>query len=174
MDSMKEISGTIFRILVIAFVWMLFTSSAVHAQASQDANGAADSKQDCDFRRGGHGEHGLFGDRLLHRITEELDLSAAQKAKVEEILTEEKGNLEPLMGELRANRTKLFELSKSGQFNEAAVRAIADGQSTILSDLIVAKERIKSRVYAILTPEQKTKADEIMERMENRMGRFAH
>lgn len=173
METMKEISGATFRILVIAFAWMLFTSSAVHAQAAQNASGAQGPKEDCDFRHGEHGGYGALGDRLLHRMTEELNLTEAQKAQVRQIIAEEKGNIEPLMEQLRGNRTKLFELSKSGQFDEAAVRAIAGGQASLFTDLIVEKERVKTKVYAILTPEQKTKADAMIERMENRMGHFA-
>ena len=46
--------------------------------------------------------------------------------------------------------------------------AIAKGQADILTELTVAKERMESRIYALLTPEQRAKAEEIRESWKTR------
>jgi len=50
-----------------------------------------------------------------------------------------------------------------GQFDEAKVRTIAKGQTDIRTEMIVTKERMKSRMYAVLTPEQQAKAEKLRE-----------
>ena len=71
--------------------------------------------------------------------------------------------MKPLVQQLKAGRDQLDALRKSGPFDEAKVRSIAKGQADTLIELIVAKERMKSRIYAVLTPEQRTKAEELRE-----------
>jgi len=75
--------------------------------------------------------------------------------------------MKPLFEQLKAGRDKLRALPK-GQFDEAKVRAIAKGQSDTFADIIVAKERMKSRMYAVLTPEQRTKAEQMREKWQSR------
>ncbi|MGO9373684.1 MAG: Spy/CpxP family protein refolding chaperone, partial [Syntrophobacteraceae bacterium] len=63
----------------------------------------------------------------------------------------------------KAGREQLNALIKSGPFDEAKVRSIAKGQADILANMIVARERIKSQIYAVLTPEQRAKAEKLRE-----------
>jgi Spy/CpxP family protein refolding chaperone len=71
--------------------------------------------------------------------------------------------MKPLVLKLKAGREQLCALPK-GQFDEAKVRAIAKGQADIITELIVDKERMKSRIYAVLTPEQRTKVEQMREK----------
>ena len=62
-----------------------------------------------------------------------------------------------------------------GQFNEEQIRALAANQAQTITELLVVKERVKAKVYAVLTPEQRTKVDAMLERFESRFGgRFAN
>ncbi len=65
---------------------------------------------------------------------------------------------------------KLHALPK-GQFDETKVRAIAKGQADTIADMIVAKERMKSRLFAVLTPEQRTKVEQMCEKWKARHGK---
>jgi protein CpxP len=62
---------------------------------------------------------------------------------------------------MKANRQKLQTLSESGTFDEAQVQAIAARQGTLSAQMIVEKEKVKSQIFNLLTPEQKTKAAEM-------------
>jgi len=66
--------------------------------------------------------------------------------------------MKPLFQQLKTGRDQLNALRKSEPFDEAKVRSIARGQAEIPADMIVAKEHMKSKIYAVLTPEQRARA----------------
>jgi Spy/CpxP family protein refolding chaperone len=88
-------------------------------------------------------------------------------------------SVKPIREQMKANRQKLQTLSESGTFDEAQVQAIASQQGTLSAQMIVEKEKVKSQIFNLLTPEQKTKAAEMkaqfqqkrQERMQKRMER---
>lgn len=96
-----------------------------------------------------------------HHLWKKLNLTDDQKKEMFSIRLEERAKMKPFIQKLKAGRDQLRELPK-GQFDEAKVRAIAKGQADTLTELIVAKERMKSRIYAVLTPEQRAKAQELI------------
>jgi Spy/CpxP family protein refolding chaperone len=159
---------TVFAVIFVAAVWMtgswlFFNTLAVGAQgsgtpAAADVEKAAPkdetaAKEHCGKWKG-HGRHGFF---------KELNLTDAQKQQIKAIRAEESPKMKPLGQQLKAGRDQLNALMKSGPFDEAKVRSIAKGQADTLTELIVAKERMKSRIYAVLTPEQRAKAEQIRE-----------
>ncbi len=108
-----------------------------------------------------------FTERIAARIARRLDLTDAQQAKVKSILEAERQNVSPLFAQAAKNRQQLHEATANGKFDEAQVRTIAAQQGQTMTELIVARERVKSKIYNdVLTPEQRTKADELMQRME--------
>ncbi len=114
-----------------------------------------------------------FADRIVARITKQLDLTDAQQAKVKSILAAERQNVAPLFAQAVKNRQQLREATANGKFDEAQVRSLAAQQAQTMTELIVARERVKAKIYnEVLTPEQKTKADQLMQRMERMGGHF--
>ncbi len=108
-----------------------------------------------------------FTARIAARIARRLDLTYTQQAKVKSILEAERQNVAPLFAQAAKNRQQLHEATANGKFDEAQVRTIAAQQGQTMTELIVARERVKSKIYNdVLTPEQRTKADELMQRME--------
>ncbi len=108
-----------------------------------------------------------FAERIVARIARRLDLTDTQQAKVKSILEAERQNVAPLFAQAAKNRQQLHEATANGKFDEAQVRTIAAQQGQTMTELIVARERVKSKIYNdVLTPEQRTKADELMQRME--------
>jgi Spy/CpxP family protein refolding chaperone len=83
------------------------------------------------------------------------------------IRLEERAKMKPLVQKLKAGRDQLRALPK-GQFDEAKVRVIAKEQANIITDLIVEKQRMKSRFYAVLTPEQRAKFEQMREKWKSR------
>lgn len=123
----------------------------------------------------GDGWHGRGGrpsiERIVDRIGNRLDLTAEQKTQVNSIIAAERTNVEPLFAQLRTNWQQMRAATAGGQFNDEQVRALAANQAQTITELLVAKERVKAKVYAVLTPEQRTKADAMLERFESRFER---
>jgi protein CpxP len=100
--------------------------------------------------------------RMLQRMTEQLNLTEAQQAQIKTILQTQKSKIQPLRQQLRQNR--LAQTSAvTGTFDEAQVRSFAAKQAQIMTDLTVEKERTKSQIYSVLTPDQRQKAQALMQ-----------
>jgi Spy/CpxP family protein refolding chaperone len=122
--------------------------------------------------RGGHRDH---SGRMLQRLTQELNLTDAQQAQIKTIVQTEKAKVQPLRQQLRQNRLAQAQTGgTAGTFDEAQVRAFAAKQAQLMSDLTVERERTKSQIYAVLTPEQRTKAQALLQqRREHRMHKHS-
>jgi len=111
---------------------------------------------------GGPGMHGR-GEMMALRA---LDLTNDQKAKVKEIMEANKSAIQPIREQMKANHQKLADLK--GSFDEAAITEIAKSQGDLTGQMIVARQRVKSQIFAILTDDQKAKAEQIHEGMMRR------
>jgi Spy/CpxP family protein refolding chaperone len=129
---------------------------------------------------GHHGHMGMgdgFGpspEHILAFMTDALDLTDAQQTQAKAILDKEKPNFEALMKQMGDAHKQMRTLEESPTFDEAAVRSLASQQAQAITELIVAKARTKSEMFAILTPEQKAKATTIMNRHEQHMMEHMH
>jgi Spy/CpxP family protein refolding chaperone len=157
-------------VALVAAVWMtgssfFFNSIAVGAEGSGAP--AVAEKGHWGHHRGGHcGHH--------HHFWKKLNLTDDQKKEMFAIRLDERAKMKPLFQKLKEGRHQIRDLVKSGKFDEAKVRAFAKGQSDIISDIIVEKVRMKSRMYAVLTPEQRTKAEQLHEQWNARMKEHEH
>ncbi len=106
--------------------------------------------------RGGFG-HGFFFDG----IAKELGLSDEQKTQAKQVLEDSKSRIEPLKEAMKAGHESAKDLGKDGTFDEKAVNASATQQAETMKQIIIEKERTKAALFAILTPEQRTKASEL-------------
>ncbi|HEX2327743.1 MAG TPA: Spy/CpxP family protein refolding chaperone [Candidatus Angelobacter sp.] len=111
----------------------------------------------------GYGHHGW----MLKKMTKELNLTEPQQAQVKNILQAEHGKMQPLMQQMRDNEKARNE-AVTENFNEADARAYANKQAQLNADLIVEKERVKSQIYAVLTPEQRQKAMQLLAQREQK------
>lgn len=111
----------------------------------------------------GFGRHG----RMLQRMTRELNLTEAQQAQIKTIMQAQRGKIQPLMQQLHQNE-QAQNASVTGTFDEARARDFAAGQAQIMTGVIVEKQRTKSQIYAVLTPEQRQEALELMQQREQR------
>src|SRR5215831_4202002 len=109
---------------------------------------------------------------MLKRMTKQLNLTDAQQTQIKGIMAGEKTKIQPLMQQLRQNE-QAEQASINGTFDENQARAFAGKQAQLTADLIVEKERMRSQVYAVLTPEQRQKAQQLMqERQQHRQERM--
>jgi Spy/CpxP family protein refolding chaperone len=109
---------------------------------------------------------------MLKRMTKQLNLTEAQQTQIKGIMAAEKTKIKPLMQQLRQNE-QAEQANINGTFDENQARAFAGKQAQLTADLIVEKERMRSQVYAVLTPEQRQKAQQLMqERQQHRQERM--
>jgi len=120
------------------------------------------------------GEFGPSPEHIVQFITDTLDLTTAQQAQAKAILDKEKPNFESLMQQMAAGHKQMRTLEESTTFDESAVRALATQHAQTITELIVAKARVKSELFSILTTEQRAKATTIMNRHEERRMHHMH
>ena len=128
----------------------------------------------------GKGRFGGFGHRGgFERLAQKLNLTDAQKAQFKQIRETSKTKVQPLFENLKSVRQQLETATADGKFDEAQVQTLAAQQASIVAQLTVEKERTKSQMFAILTPEQQAQAktlkeamkDKFKERFQNRGGK---
>ena len=111
-----------------------------------------------------------FGHRhggMLQKMTRELNLNEAQQGQIKTILTDEETRTKPLREKLRQNAVA-ESMKVDGNFDDIQVRAFANNQAQIMRDLIIEKERTKSQIYSVLTPDQRQKALQLIQQHEQR------
>jgi Spy/CpxP family protein refolding chaperone len=115
----------------------------------------------------GRGERrgpGPFGPGMVEHMARELNLTSEQQTQIKALLDAAHATEEPRHAKMQELHKQLEEVTANGQFDEAKVRAIANEQAQLMADSMVEHERMKSKVYGILTVEQRTKADEMHKR----------
>ncbi|MBZ0157134.1 MAG: Spy/CpxP family protein refolding chaperone [Alphaproteobacteria bacterium] len=155
------------QILIGALLSIAIAGGAYSAQAETACCRKADVKSEA-FQ-----EHCIKGKKRAHKrhfkhMAKVLGLSDLQKEKVKTILKSGRQANAPLRQQLAESRKALRQATHTVPFDEAAVRAIAEKQTRLRTELIVAESRMWNEVYALLTPEQKDKAGKLF--MERRKG----
>lgn len=110
--------------------------------------------------RGGHGMLGRFG--------AQLNLTEAQKQQMQQISARYKESFKAMRGQGKAQRGGGFDALTDGTFNEAAVRAEAQARANARVERHVARARMMSEMYAVLTPEQKAQITAARQQREQR------
>lgn len=106
------------------------------------------------------------GSFLIHHIIRELDLSDAQVAQIKQILVEERPALQNLADKHKQQRQQLRAI---GGFDEAKVREIAQSDTQTYVDFVVEREKLRSRIYAVLTPAQQEKVNKFLDHAHEHM-----
>src|ERR1700741_656070 len=89
-----------------------------------------------------------------------LSLTSSQVEAIKQVMMREQRNLEPLMTALRTAREKLLTIG-SEHVNQKQVKALADTEASLLARLIVANARMQSKIYKILSPDQRQKLSDL-------------
>lgn len=93
---------------------------------------------------------------LVEHMAGELNLGDEQKSQIEQIVSEEQTADTASHEQLRAIMDQLRTLGTDGQFDEAKVRELATQQAQLMTEQIVSHERTKAKIFAVLTPDQRT------------------
>ena len=152
--------------------WKIMSGALVLAAALLLGLGVAGFAQQGPERHwdgGGGPPHGPHGPGGFVPFLRDLNLSDAQKAQVKQIMDSFESSTKPLRDRLDAlHESEVSTLFKDGAFDEAAVRASAQERANVMVEMDVARARMMSQVYAILTPEQKTLVAQRRQQMEQR------
>lgn len=130
-------------------------------------------------RADGRGRHGWGGQGWSHPgplgyVVHELNLSDAQKAQIKSMWDAERPAVASLVQELASEGKEMDSVSAQGNLDDSKVQGIAARQGETVAKLLVEKKRLTSKVYTtVLTPEQRTKAEELQKAWHSRLDRVA-
>lgn len=153
--SSRKIIGT----LTLAGAVLLMGIIGFAQQPSTQGQGGQERQGRNWHGRGGKGGRhggGMRGGGFGGRFAEKLNLTDAQKAQMEQIAARYhesfKAQRQQNRGERRGGG---FDAFNGGTFNEAAVRAAAQARANARVEMEVARARMMSEMYNVLTAEQK-------------------
>lgn len=144
---------------IIAFI--LVTSSMIFV-FGQNRDGSG---------KGFGGKHSFGPPFLSEKFAKELGLNEEQKTQIKQIHDTEKPNIQALMEAGKGIHSQLEKLGTDGVYNESQVAELAAQQAENAKQLIIAKEKTKAAVFAVLTPEQRTKAEQMRDQFKNKFGK---
>ncbi|HWB85205.1 MAG TPA: Spy/CpxP family protein refolding chaperone [Bryobacteraceae bacterium] len=104
-----------------------------------------------------------------HRMAKALNLTDAQKQQAKSIFQEARQTSQPLAQQLKENRQALMAAVKAGK-SDAEIQQLSATQGSVLGQLIAVRTTAASKFYATLTPDQRTKADQMQQQFRQRMG----
>lgn len=127
---------------------------------------------------GGHGHHGKHGDfhggmrgLMFERA---LDLSAEQKAAVEDVYSDAKEQRKASSSERRELRQAMMDLNPADADYQTKVATIAQQQAAQVEQKILAHAAVQAQIYEILTPEQRVELQKLKEETKDRMAKRGH
>ena len=134
-------------------VGALLIISAIIAFAQMSHKGGGFFEHHVDFAK----RH----EQMIDRISEKLKLSDRQKTQAKKILTDARPRFQPLMERLRETH-RTTDLGANGIFDGQKAQEVAARQAEIVKQLLVEKERTKAALFAVLTPEQREQAKQML------------
>ena len=93
-----------------------------------------------------------------------LNLSDAQRDQVFNIFHQQAPAFHEQMKQVRSARQALMQLAAADSFDDARARQAADAEAKALSGLALLRAQTVHRVREILTPEQRSRLDEMAQR----------
>jgi protein CpxP len=151
------------RIFVLASIVALIVGATIFAMGQGDAVMAH-------FQHRGDRPHDPFGPEMVDHVASELNLSESQKEQMKTLLVAGRAAVTPVQQKMDDVHKQLELATANGQFDEAQVRSLANQQAQLMAETIVEHERMKSKIFGLLTPEQRTKASEMLKRHSEHFG----
>jgi protein CpxP len=110
--------------------------------------------------------HNFIRQRMA-RVAQQLNLTDAQKQQAKTIFQQARQTAQPVREQLKQNRQALAEAAKAGN-NEAAIQQLSVQQGNLLGQMVAVRTEAFAKFYATLTPEQRTKADQMRQQFQQR------
>jgi Spy/CpxP family protein refolding chaperone len=106
-------------------------------------------------------------------ISRELQLTHDQRVQIKSMWISEKPQIARLVRDFAAENKEMQAANSQRGSNQEAILAIADREGTTLARLIIEKQNLQSKVESVLTPAQRTKADEVEKHWQQGIDTFA-
>jgi len=126
---------------------------------------------------GPFGSFGPFGFMAAHHALHELGLTDEQKTQIKGILRSHRQEFRGSVERLRTAHEAVRQLSRQDAIDEDAIREGVREAVGPLGDLAVLHARVWREIAAVLTPEQRQKAESLLERFRSHhegMRRLLH
>jgi len=133
---------------LVAISLPLATAGAASPATDNAATATADAPS-----AGWHGGHHGWGPARLYA---QLGLNVEQQASVKSILAAAGPGLKSLHQQIRANSMKLRQTSPDDPNYASIANEVSQTHGTLSTQLVAHMADVRSQLYAILTPEQKT------------------
>ncbi len=104
--------------------------------------------------------------KLRKRLMKQLELNAAQKQQAKEIFQQVKTANQPVRAELKQNHESLAAAIRSN--NVSQINQLTQDRANLMAKTLSTRSQAMAKFYATLTPDQKTKADQIQQKMAKR------
>jgi Spy/CpxP family protein refolding chaperone len=111
---------------------------------------------------GGEKMRGPNPEQMLEHISQVLSLTDAQKTQAKAIFEAQRPIEEDRRTKLEAIHKQIEDATANGQFDEAVVRPLAQQEAQLKADEMIDHMRMHSKLFSLLTAEQKAKATEMM------------
>ncbi|HKP46036.1 MAG TPA: Spy/CpxP family protein refolding chaperone [Pyrinomonadaceae bacterium] len=138
------------KILLFAGLAVLIVGAAIFALAQEHG----------DMRM----KHGGPPPDMIEHISRELNLTDDQKNQVKALFDAQKSTEDVRRIKMDEIHKQLEAATANGQFDETTVRNLASQEAQLHADEMVDHIRLHSKIYGLLTAEQRTKADQMMKR----------
>ncbi len=107
----------------------------------------------------------------MMRALARLDLSESQRSRVQAIMDQVREQMEAHRRAMRSIREQLAALDP-GSYDEKAVRKLASQLSEQMTEMVVLTQQTRSRIHAVLTPEQQQQLEKLRQQREARRARM--
>lgn len=154
------------RILIFSIAGLMLLGTVIAVGASKSHSGWCDS-HDGGFMSSHWGKR-HDGQRKIDRITEKLDLNETQKAKLEGV-QESLQEARQVMSQARVQTfDEVLDLISSDTLDQSRVQGIVKRHQAIVEDFAPEVTAKIADFHAVLTPEQKSKAAEFLQKWKDR------
>ena len=132
-------------------------------------------EQDFEFmgpRGGGHEmriDSWEISPRMLTRMADELQLSPAQQGQITEIMATQRPAVRKLREDLRAESRQLRDIGPQDRDFDTRSKAAAARIGSLSTEMVQQGADLRKQVWAVLTPEQRSKLQARQQQMRDRM-----
>jgi Spy/CpxP family protein refolding chaperone len=108
--------------------------------------------------------HPVFGHRQMMQA---LNLTTAQQQQADTIFSDARQKAQPIRQEIRQNKEALYAAVKANDTSE--IERLSSQQGKLKGAALAIRSEAMAKFYVILTPEQRTKWEQIHQQMRQRM-----
>jgi Spy/CpxP family protein refolding chaperone len=113
------------------------------------------------------GRAAMMRGMVQRRLMRALNLTDAQREQARAIFQQSRQNARPIADQLRQNRQSLAEAVQAN--NVALIQSLSAQAGTLQGQLLAIRSEAMAKFLTTLTPEQRTRANEMRERVKERL-----